>query len=135
LIHCRQCGETLGKQDPVEGFPTDGIEGLPKIQIENCGGDQPLVARLDNVRSIDKVFGDGVPRDEPSLIGVNKKGEEGTEPKGEAFGVEFEAAILKRYRSEIFGLIGPHFFRKEDNKGLIDRPEVGFKGVEVMERF
>jgi hypothetical protein len=82
------------------------------------------VAALHNVGSIDEVFGDTAPRDKPSLIRVDQVGDEVPEPEGEAFGMDFKATVLERDGSEIVRLVGPFFFRKEDNVGLVDRPKV-----------
>jgi hypothetical protein len=91
------------------------------------------VTALHNVGSIDEVFGDTAPRDKPSLIGVDQVGDEVPEPESEAFGMDFKATVLERDGSEVVRLVGPFFFRKEDNVGLVDGPKVRSESVEAGE--
>jgi hypothetical protein len=72
----------LGRKDPVEGVPTNRVKGLAEIKFENCRGSRSAVAGLDNVRSIHKIFGNGPPRDEAGLVGVDKIGDQVAEVKG-----------------------------------------------------
>jgi hypothetical protein len=102
--------ETAGFQNRKEAVPVDRVKGFSEVQLEHRGRSQSFVTRLNNVGGIDKVFSDRTARNEPRLIGVDKKRQERTKSKGEAFGVEFQTAILKRDRSKVFRFIGPRFF-------------------------
>jgi hypothetical protein len=46
--------------------------------------------------------------------------------------VNFEATVLKRDGTEIVWFIGANFFGKEDNVGLVNRPEISGKRMEVI---
>jgi hypothetical protein len=43
------------------------------------------MAGLDDIGRVDKIFGNGTPRDEPGLVLVDKEGNEWSKPEGEAF--------------------------------------------------
>jgi hypothetical protein len=62
---------------------------------------------------------------------VNQKGDQTTQPEGEAFGVNFKAAVLKGNRSEVVAAVGAGLFWKEDDVRLVDRTKVNGKVKEV----
>jgi hypothetical protein len=74
--------EAFGPHNAVESVPTDGVKGLAEVKLENSRGGGAFMASLDNVSSIDKVFRNGAPRDEASLVWVDKIGDEPFKAQG-----------------------------------------------------
>jgi hypothetical protein len=118
-------------QNPIKSLPADGVEGFTEVEFKNCGWRSSAVTGLDDVGSINKIFGNGALRDEARLIRVNNEGNEVAESNHEAFGVNFEATILKRYRTEIVRFISPLFFREKHDVRLVYRAKISCKGVKV----
>ena len=75
-------GETFRVKDTIKSIPTDRIKSLAKVELEDRGGSRAFVTGLDDVRSINEVFRNGAPRDEPGLIGVDEFGDEGPQTQG-----------------------------------------------------
>jgi hypothetical protein len=78
------------------------------------------VTRLNDVRNIDKFFGNGATGDEAGLVRMNQKWDKLPKAKSEAFGVNFEAAVLKRDGPEIARSVSPTFFWKEHDVRFVD---------------
>jgi hypothetical protein len=125
--------EPLGKEDAVQGFLADGIEGFPEVEFKDRSRRRPFVATLDNVSSVDEVLSDGATRDETSLVRVYKVGNKVAESEGKAFGVNFEAAVLERNGSEVFRFVGTFLLGEKDNVCFVYRPQVKGEAVEARE--
>jgi hypothetical protein len=69
------------------------------------------------------------------LIWVNKEGDEGAKPEGEAFGVDFETIVLQRDRAEVVGAIGIGLLGKQNNVGLVDRAKIRGEVMKPLEGF
>jgi hypothetical protein len=102
--------EAFSTHNAIQSVPADGVKGFVKVQFKDRSRHSAPVASLDDISSIHKVFGNGAARDEASLVGVDEIGNELTEAKGEALGVDLEATVLKRYGSEVFGFVSALFF-------------------------
>jgi hypothetical protein len=130
-----EIGEAFGEKDAVKSIPADGVKSFPKVKLEDSSRGGAPMAGLDNISRIDKVFGNRATRDETSLIWVNKEGDEGAKPKGEAFGVDFETAVLQRDRAEVVGAIGAGLLGKQNNVGLVDRAKIRCEVMKALEGF
>jgi hypothetical protein len=75
---------------------------------------------LNNVSSIDKVFGDRAPGYETSLVRVDKERYQNHKSKGETLGMDFETIVLEGDRAKRVRAIGALFLWEEDNVGFID---------------
>ena len=64
-------GKTFRLEHLVESEPTDGLEGLAKVKLGDDCRRLPLMASLNDVGSVDKVFRDASPFDEPGLVVMN----------------------------------------------------------------
>jgi hypothetical protein len=126
--------EAFGTHNAIESIPANGVKSFAKVQFKDRNRCSAPVASLDNVSSINKVFGNGSARDEASLIGVNKVGDELTDAESKALGMDLETAVLKRYGPEIFRSVCARFFWEQDNVGFIDGAKVRGKRVEVRKR-
>jgi hypothetical protein len=115
-----EVGEAFGSQDAIESIPTNRVESLPKIELENSSRGRPFVTRLNNVSSIHKVFSDRTARDEASLIRMDQERNEPPEPQGQTFRVDPETSVLKRDGAKVVRLVCPNFFRKENNMRLVN---------------
>jgi hypothetical protein len=77
-----------------------------KVKLENGGRGGAPMARLNDVSSIDKIFSDRAASNETSLVRVNEERNEAAKSKGETFGMDLEATVLKRDGAEIVRSIG-----------------------------
>jgi hypothetical protein len=68
------------------------------------------MAALDDVSSVDKVFSNGAPRDEPSLVWVDKKRNQNSKTKGETLGMNFETTVLEGDRTKGVRAVGARLF-------------------------
>jgi hypothetical protein len=63
--------ESFGQKDAIKRVPADGIKSFSEVQHENSSRSGAAVASLDNIGSIDKIFGNRASRDKPGLVWVN----------------------------------------------------------------
>jgi hypothetical protein len=125
--------ETLGHHYTVKDVPADRVKGFAKIELENPSWSGALVAGLHQVNGIDKIFGNGPPEDEPSLVWVDEERNEILEPKGQAFRMDFETTILERDRTKIVRSIFAILPREEDNVKLVDAAKVRREAMETIQ--
>jgi hypothetical protein len=92
------------------------------------------VARLDDVSGMDKVFSNAPPRDEASLVRMNKEGDKLTKAKRKTLSVNFETTILEGDGVEVVRLISTRFLREKNNIQFVDWVKVRGKGMEVGKR-
>jgi hypothetical protein len=126
-------GKTFGQKDPVESLPADGVEGFAKVKLENGGRGGAPMARLNDVSSIDKIFSNRAASNETSLVRVNEERNEGAKSKGETFGMDLKATVLKRDGAKIVRSIGANLLGEKDDVGFVDRPKIRGKRVKIME--
>jgi hypothetical protein len=127
-------GKPFCQKDAVQRVPADGVKSFTEVKLEDGSWGTPFVAALDDVRRINEVFSNAATGDEACLVGVHKVGNEITELKGKAFGVNFKAAILKGDGPKVLWLVGAIFFREEDNVGFVVGPKVSGEVMKTGER-
>ena len=64
--------EAFGLQDPVKSVPTDGVKRFSEVQFEDRCRSRALMASLNNVSSVDEIFGNGAARNKPRLVRMNE---------------------------------------------------------------
>jgi hypothetical protein len=77
-----QVREPLGQKNAIKCFSADGIKSFPNVKPKDRGGSRAVVASLNNLNGVDKVFGDGAARNKPSLVGVDERSNKAVEAHG-----------------------------------------------------
>jgi hypothetical protein len=116
--------ESFCQKDFVQSIPADRVEGLTEVQLKDSSRGVALMASLDDVSSVDKVFSNRASENKARLVWVNQEGDKLPKAKSEALGVDLEATVLKRYGTEVVRFVSALFFREKDNVGLVDGPEI-----------
>jgi hypothetical protein len=77
-----QVREPLGQKNAIKCFSADGIKSFPKVKPKDRGGIKAVVASLNNLNGVDKVFGDGAVGNKPSLVGMDEGRNKAAEAQG-----------------------------------------------------
>jgi hypothetical protein len=116
--------ESFCQKDFVQSIPADRVEGLTEVQLKDSSRGVALMTSLDDVSSIDKVFSNRASGNKAHLVWVNQERNKLPKAKSKALGVDLEATVLKRYGTEVVRFVSTLFFRKKDNVGLVNGPEI-----------
>jgi hypothetical protein len=116
--------ETFCKKDFVQSIPGDRVEGFTEVQLKDGSRSVALMTGLDDVSSVDKIFSNRASGNKARLVRVNQKRDKLPKAKSKAFGVDFEATVLKRYGTKIVWLVCTFFLWEKDNVRLVNGPEI-----------
>jgi hypothetical protein len=78
----------------VQTIPIDRVKGFVEVQFEDDGRGVSLEAAVEEVGGIGEALGNAPPKNEPSLVAANKRGNNGLEPACKDFRERLNSTVL-----------------------------------------
>jgi hypothetical protein len=116
--------KTPGAEDVKKARPIDRVEGFLEIDFEDNRWSFSKVAATKEVSRINNVLRNASPREETSLVSVDKRVNGGLQSSSKDFCDRFHDAVLERNRAKLGRMVGRVSFWEKDEEGPINTGKI-----------
>jgi hypothetical protein len=122
--------KTPGAEDVKKTRPIDRVEGFLEINFEDNRRSFFKVAATKEVSRVNNVLRNASPREETSLVSVDKRVNGGLQASSKDFRDRLHDAVLERDRTELGRMVGRVSFWEKDEEGPINTGKIQGTTVE-----